>query len=146
MGSFVAFSMLSSLLMVIVIGGVILFIILKAGGAHGGAAAVGRMAEPLPGTLLVTASAMPSRRALYHMTRITGVISAEGIEPVAVQYSGLIRTSKWPSPGETLPVIVDRADPRLFTIEWSKVGDSGTAAMDQAEALAAAMRARDKQG
>lgn len=135
--------MLGSLLMLLAVAGVILFVILPMVRANAGAAAAAEtMVDPMPGTLLVTASAMPSRRALYHMTRITGVISAEGIEPAAVQYSGLVRTSKWPSPGETLPVIVDRADPRRFAIEWEKLRDTGSAAMDQAEALAAAMRQR----
>ena len=80
------------------------------------------MADPVPGIFLVTAAAMPSRNAVYHMTRITGVISAEGVEPTAVQYGGLIKTSLWPSPGKQLPVIVDRADPRKFAIQWDKVG------------------------
>ena len=86
---------------------------------------------------------MPSRTALYHMTRITGVISAEGVEPTAVQYSGLIKTSNWPSPGSSLPVTVDRADPTKFTILWDKVATGGDSSLAQAEALAAAMREKD---
>ena len=38
---------------------------------------------------------MPGRRnAMFQMTRLTGVISAEGVEPFAVQQNGLIRTAK----------------------------------------------------
>lgn len=141
MGSLAMVSMLGSLLMVLIVGAVLLFVIVQVTRATAGAgAAVGQMTDPVPGTLLVTASAMPSRRALFHMTRITGVISADGIEAVAVQFSGLIRTSKWPSPGETLPVTVDRADPQRFAIEWDRMANSGEQALSQAEAIADAMR------
>jgi hypothetical protein len=74
------------------------------------------------------------------MTRITGVVSGEGVEPTAVQYGGLIRTSNWPSPGSSLPVIVDRANPKNFAIQWDRA--RGDTALDKAEALAAAMRAK----
>jgi len=94
----------------------------------------------------VTAAAMPSRGSIYHMTRITGVISGEGFEPTAVQFGGLIKTSQWPSPGQQLPVTVDRADPTRFTIHWDQVATTADGALDQAEALAAAMRAKRDQG
>jgi hypothetical protein len=132
----------------IVIAGLIFVLIrfLRAGGNP--ASAVKTMADPVPGTLLVTASAMPSRSSVYHMTRITGVISGEGFEPTAVQFGGLIKTSLWPSPGTQLPVTVDRADPTKFTILWDQVGTSADGALGQAEALAAAMRAKreDEEG
>ncbi|HKR24198.1 MAG TPA: hypothetical protein VJS15_02985 [Allosphingosinicella sp.] len=143
MGGFMAISMLSSLLMLLVLGAVLFVVFRKlAGAGGGGGASVAAMADPLPGTLLVTAAAMPSRTALYHMTRITGIVSGEGIEPTAVQYSGLIRTSSWPSPGSSLPVIVDRANPRNFAIQWDQVAAQGDSALGKAEALAAAMRER----
>jgi hypothetical protein len=122
---------------------VIAFLLVRVMRAGGNAAtAVKTMADPVEGVFLVTASAMPSRNSLYHMTRITGVISGEGLEPSAAQFSGLIKTSNWPSPGSNLPVIIDRADPTKFAIQWDKVGASGDRALDNAEALAAAMRAR----
>jgi len=146
MGSFVATSMITTLLVTLLIGGVLVFVIVRLAKANGGGggASVGAMTDPVPGTLLVTAAAMPSRNALYHMTRITGVVSAEGVEPTAVQYSGLIRTSLWPSPGKQLPVIVDRADPTKFAIQWDQAGPGESSSLGQAEALAAAMRARQK--
>lgn len=147
MGSFVATSMITTLLVTLLIGGLLVFVIVRLAKANsGGGASVGTMTDPVPGTLLVTAAAMPSRNALYHMTRITGVVSAEGVEPTAVQYSGLIRTSLWPSPGKQLPVIVDRADPRKFAIQWDQADTSVSSSLGQAEALAAAMRARQKDG
>lgn len=142
MGSFIATSMLTTLIFTVAIGAVLVFVILRVARAGGGGTNVGAMADPVPGSLLVTAAAMPSRRATYHMTRLTGVVSGEGVAPTAVQYNGLIRTALWPSPGIQLPVIVDRADPRKFAIQWDQAGANRSSALDQAEALAAAMRAR----
>jgi hypothetical protein len=142
MGGFIAMSMLSGLLMVLVVGAILFVVVRRLAGAGGGTASVAAMADPVPGTLLVTAAALPSRTALYHMTRITGIVSAEGVAPTAVQYSGLIRTASWPSPGSSLPVVVDRANPKNFAIEWNKVQGAADAALDNAEALAEAMRAR----
>ena len=143
MGSFVATSMITTLLVTLVVGGLIVFLIVRLAKANnGGGASVGAMADPVPGTMLVTAASMPSRNAAFHMSRITGIVSAEGVEPTAVQYSGLIRTSLWPSPGRQLPVIVDRADPRKFAIQWDQAPTSVASALGQAEALAAAMRAK----
>ena len=145
MGSFVATSMITTLLTTLILGGLLVFVIYRISKAKTGGSSgtnVGAMADPVPGTMLVTAASMPSRNAVFHMSRITGVISAEGVEPTAVQFGGLIRTSLWPSPGKQLPVIVDRADPRKFAIQWDQVGASESSALNQAEALAAAMRAK----
>lgn len=122
---------------------VVIMVVIRMGRLGGNAAsAVMSMADPVPGTLLVTAISMPSRNAAYQMTRLTGVVSAEGVEPFAVQHSGIVRTALWPQPGSTLPVIVDRADPSRFAIEWDKIKSGADSALDNAEALAAAMRAR----
>ena len=143
MGSFIATSMITTLLVTLAVGGLLVFLVVRlAKGSGGGGASVGAMADPVPGTMLVTAASLPSRRAAFHMSRITGVVSADGIEPTAVQYVGLIRTALWPSPGRQLPVIVDRADPRKFAIQWDQAGSSEASALGQAEALAAAMRAK----
>lgn len=149
MGSFVATSMITTLLTTLIVGGLLVFVIYRISKANTGGSSgtnVGAMADPVPGTMLVTAASMPSRNAVFHMSRITGVISAEGVEPTAVQFGGLIRTSLWPSPGKQLPVIVDRADPQKFAIQWDQVGTSQASALGQAEALAAAMRAKQKDG
>jgi hypothetical protein len=145
MGSMVATSMISSLVATLVVGGLLVFLIYRISKAKTGGSSstsVQAMTDPVPGTMLVTAASMPSRNAVFHMTRITGVISADGVEPTAVQYGGLIRTSLWPSPGKQLPVVVDRADPTKFAIQWDQVGTSEASALGQAEALAAAMRAK----
>jgi len=142
-----ASSMMASILtqlalvaVLILVAALVLIRVMRAGG--NAATAVRAMADPVPGTLLVTAAAIPDRDSVWHMTRITGILSADGVEPRAVQFGGLVKTSLWPSPGQQLPVIVDRADPGKFAIQWDKVRASGDAALDQAEALAAMMRTR----
>jgi hypothetical protein len=143
MGSSIAMSMIGTLITVAIVGAVLVFVILRLARANsGGGASVQAMADPVPGTMLVTAASMPSRNSVFHLTRITGVVSGEGIAPTAVQYNGLIRTRLWPSPGKQLPVIVDRANPTSFAIQWDQIRSGGEAALDQAEALAAAMRAK----
>ena len=147
MGSFVATSMITTLLTVLIVGAVLVFVIVRLAKANGGSGtSTEAMADPVPGTMLVTAASMPSRNAVFHMSRITGVVSAEGVTPTAVQYNGLIRTSLWPSPGRQIPVIVDRADPRKFAIQWDQVTTTENSALGQAEALAAAMRAKQDGG
>jgi hypothetical protein len=122
---------------------VVIMAVIRMGRLGGNASSAAKsMADPVPGSLLVTAISMPSRGAMFQMTRLTGIVSAEGIEPFAVQHSGLVRTALWPQPGSTLPLIVDRADPSRFAIEWDKIRSGADAALDNAEALAAAMRAR----
>ena len=145
MGSFVATSMITTLLVTLIVGGLFVFLIVRLARANSGGsggASVGAMADPVPGTMLVTAASMPSRNAVIHMSRLTGIVTAEGVEPTAVQFNGLISTALWPSPGRQLPVIVDRADPRKFAIQWDQAPTSESSALGQAEALAAAMRAR----
>jgi hypothetical protein len=131
---------LSTGMVLLVVVGIAVFVIRTIARGNNAGAAAGRMQQPMPGTLLVTAVSLPTENAVYHSARLTGVVSGEGVAPTATQFSGLIRTSKWPRSGQTLPVIVDRANPHNFAIEWDKVQDGGSAAMDQAEALAAAMR------
>lgn len=143
MGSYMVGSILTQMVVMVLIIGVIAFVLIRVLRAGGNAkTAAASMTDPVPGTLLVTAAAMPSRGSLYHNTRITGVISAEGVEPIAVQFGGIIRTSLWPSPGKQLPVIVDRANPQNFAIQWDQVGTTGQQALGQAEKLAAEMRAK----
>jgi membrane protease subunit (stomatin/prohibitin family) len=46
---------------------------------------------------------------------------------------------KWPFPGQTLPVTVDRADPTRIKVRWDDMPEAGDVAKQQADALAAQM-------
>lgn len=70
----------------------------------------------------------------------TAVVQGDGVPPTSVSHTGLAPTTKWPRPGSVLPIIVDRADPAVFRIEWKKVPTAQVAAAAEADRLAAAMR------
>jgi hypothetical protein len=94
MGASMMGSILTQMVVIFLIVGVAAFVLIRVLRAGGNAkTAAASMTDPVPGTLLVTAAAMPSRGSLYHNTRITGVISGEGVEPTAVQFGGIIKTS-----------------------------------------------------
>jgi hypothetical protein len=131
---------LSMAVVMVVVIGVIVVVFRMIARNNNAAGAASRMTQPVAGTLLVTGISMPTDSAVYHSARLTGVVSAEGVPATAVSHWGLIRTSKWPRPGQTLPVVVDRANPSSFAIEWDKVEDNAASALGQAEAIAAAMR------
>ena len=99
-----------------------------------------RMKDPASGTFTVTGITAPSPEAVWAMAEITGVISAPGLDPRPVQRPGMLRTKLWPKPGQVLPVVVDRAKPEFFVIEWTKVKSGSEAALDEAQRLAAAMK------
>jgi hypothetical protein len=100
-----------------------------------------RMKDPAAGAFTVIAITPPSSEAIWAMAEITGIVSAPGLDPCPVQRPALLRTALWPSPGQTLPVLVDRAKPDSFVVIWSKVKSGSEAALDEAQRLAAEMKA-----
>ena len=68
------------------------------------------------------------------------VITAEGVPPTAVEFSGIVHNKRWPRPGMSLPVSVDPSDPTRYAILWDEVERSDDRAQRSAEAMAAAMR------
>jgi len=102
--------------------------------------AVRRMKDPVAGELVVTGITVPSFEASFASAQLTGVLSADRVAPRPMQLSGLIATNKWPKVGQKLPVIVDRADPDRYVIEWFKIKTGTDAALDEAERLAREMR------
>ena len=68
------------------------------------------------------------------------VITADGVPPTAVEFSGIVHNKRWPRPGMTLPVSVDPSDPTRYAILWDEVERSDDRAGRNAEAMAAAMR------
>lgn len=80
-----------------------------------------RMDDPVPGTYELTSCSYPSADAAYSNCRMTGVVSAPAVGPVAVEHTCTAPTRKWPQPGDTLPVVVDRADPTRLRIDWDSL-------------------------
>jgi hypothetical protein len=98
-----------------------------------------RMKDPVDGTAQVVGSTQAPDNATSSNVNLNVVVQAEGVPATSVEFSCIAPTKKWPFPGETLPVTVDRADPTRIKVRWEDVPDSGDVAKQQADALAAAM-------
>ena len=99
-----------------------------------------RMKDPVEGTARVVGINMPSPSASSQNYRMQVVVTGPGIEPTACSHKGIASTKKWPSPGEDLPITVDREDPTHFVIRWDDVTTGHDQAVSQAAALAEQMR------
>jgi hypothetical protein len=100
----------------------------------------GGMEDPVRGTAQVVAASMNRGRGILQMCDVQLVVQAEGVQPTAVAYRGLVHRDRWPMPGMVLPVTVDRADPQHVDIEWDEVESSKDRSRQSAEDLAAMMR------
>lgn len=76
-----------------------------------------RMTDPVRGSAYVVSASAADPGASAQNYSITCVVTAPGIPATTVVHQGMAKTSKWPSPGVTLPVTVDRADPTRLRIE-----------------------------
>jgi hypothetical protein len=99
-----------------------------------------RMSDPARGTLRVSACTMVDPGATSGNYNLDGVVSADGLLPTAINHSGIAKASRWPSPGQELPVVVDRADPSSIRIQWDEVQTGDERGAASAARLAAAMR------
>jgi hypothetical protein len=68
------------------------------------------------------------------------VVQGPGVPATAVELDCMVHASRWPSPGITLPVTVDRDDPQKLKVEWDEVESSQDSTARAAEEMAAAMR------
>lgn len=99
------------------------------------------MKDPVRGSAQVVSSSAPPHNATHANCKMTIVVQAPGVEPFTKKVHELIvSTAKWPYPGETLPVTVDRAKPDRVKIEWDDVATGEEVAAQQAEAMVARLR------
>jgi hypothetical protein len=99
-----------------------------------------RMSQPARGTAQVVSASMPPYEATSANCSMSLVVSAEGLEPTPVDHTAMASVKRWPTPGTTLPVTVDLADPTRLKIHWDDVQTNKQSAMQQAEQIAAMMR------
>jgi Short C-terminal domain len=100
----------------------------------------GGMDDPVRGTAQVVSASMNRGRGILQMCDVQLVVQAEGVQPTAVAYRGLVHRDRWPMPGMVLPITVDRANPQHVDIEWDEVESSKDRTRQSAENLAAMMR------
>ena len=105
-----------------------------------------RMKDPVRGEAQVVSSTAHRGDGVWQNCRMQLVVQAEGVAATSVEHNELVHTRKWPSPGMTLPVTVDRSNPQKFKVEWDEVPDSRERAAVNADALAAMMRGETPPG
>src|SRR5688500_12912532 len=99
-----------------------------------------RMAQPVRGSAQVVSASMPPYNATSSNCSLHLVVSAEGLEPTPVEHTAMASVKRWPTPGMTVPVTVDLADPTRLTIDWDDVPTGEETAMQQAEQMAEMMK------
>jgi hypothetical protein len=99
-----------------------------------------RMKQPVPGVAQVVSASMPPYNATSSNCSMHLVVSAEGMEPAPVEHTAMASVKRWPTPGMTLPVTVDLADPTRLKIDWDAVQTNEQTAMQQAEQMAEMMK------
>lgn len=67
------------------------------------------------------------------------VVQAEGLEAYHVDLHEIVRTDRWPQPGQTLPVVISRADPQRVRVDWDRVPRAADVAALQADAMVQAL-------
>jgi hypothetical protein len=93
------------------------------------------------GTAQVVAASGYYGHALYQNCHLEVVVEAPGIPATATSVDAVVSRAHWPRPGQTLPALIERANPREAIILWDEIPATLDVAKAQAEAIAAAKRA-----
>ena len=101
-----------------------------------------RLTDPVAGTYRLTSCSSNSGGAAYENCRMHGVVVGPGVGPIAVEHYCTAPTKRWPQPGDTVPVTVDRADPTRLRIDWDQLPSGSDRGQRLAEELVASMGAR----
>jgi hypothetical protein len=105
-----------------------------------------RMKDPVDGVLRIVGISEPISGSSSCNYRLDGVVSAAGLMPTAVVHKGVASVGRWPSPGQELPVTVDREKPERLVIHWDDVPKGADVAANMAQQLAEQMRAGGARG
>jgi hypothetical protein len=98
------------------------------------------MKDPVAGTAQVVSATRPSGDSSWENVRMTLTVRGDGVPPTAVEHRCMCRADRWPSPGDVLPITIDRAKPKRLKVEWGEVESGRARAWEAAEAAAAAER------
>lgn len=100
-----------------------------------------RMKDPVRGTAHIAGCSRYTDAATSSNIVMTLVVSAEGLAATTVEHECFCRHDRWPSPGATLPVTVDRADPTRLKVEWDEVRTHEDRIAEQAQMMASHLNA-----
>ncbi len=99
-----------------------------------------RIEDPTRGTAQVVSCSANRGRGVWQNCHMELVVQADDVPATAVEFQGLVHNQRWPVPGMTLPVTIDRANPQRVKVEWDEMPSSRERSHETAEGLAAAMR------
>jgi hypothetical protein len=77
--------------------------------------------DGVKGKAVVQSASVPTESATATNVQMWLDVYVEGWEPYRVQHHCIVKMSKHPSPGETLPVVVDRENKERIDIQWGEV-------------------------
>lgn len=97
-------------------------------------------ADGIPGKAHVVTVSVNHGDTVNQTCEMHLVITAPGVTPLAVEFSGPVKRKVWPAQGATLPILVDPGDPTSYKILWDQVTPARDAARAKAERIAALMR------
>jgi hypothetical protein len=106
----------------------------------------GGMKDPVRGMAQVVSCTAHRGHGIMQNCHMNLVVQADGVPATAVELNQLVHNQKWPSPGMTLPVTVDRANPQKVKIEWDELARSRDRSRQSAQDMAAAMRGEQPEG
>ncbi len=100
-----------------------------------------RISDPVPGRAeIVACSPLTENSGTSANCRMTLVVRPEGMEPFARDYHCQVKLNRWPRNGQSLPVTVDRDNPKRMKIEWGRIPTAKERARDAARARVGALR------
>ena len=85
-----------------------------------------RMKDPVKGTAFVVSANFWTRAQVPSPLRAKFVVEGDGVPKTTVEHSEKVPPKHWfvwPSSEQTLPVIIDRADPTRLIIDWQQLLD-----------------------
>lgn len=97
----------------------------------------------LRGTARVVGLNRPPHAATHSRLVADVVVEAPGLPAYATEYKEMVVSiSKWPSPGEVLPVLVNPKDHNDLDVLWDEVKTGDQVSQERAEQMAEAIRAQ----
>jgi hypothetical protein len=94
-----------------------------------------RMKDPVRGTAQVVSCSTHPGDGIVQSCCMQLVVQADDVPAKAIEHTDDVDRQRWPSPGMTLPVTVDRADPQRLKVEWDETQSSSDRAQAAAENL-----------
>jgi hypothetical protein len=102
-----------------------------------------RKKDWLRGTARVVGVTRPPHAATHGRLVADVVVEAPGLPAYATEYKEMVvSVSKWPGPGEVLPVLVNPKDHTDLDVLWDEVKTGDEVSRERAEQIAEAMRTR----